>query len=85
MTLIVTGGTRTVDDGTHMVNGGILTATNRIRTIDGSTIAGMTRPHCHQARQHPHVCWHKAKIQSCMQHVTELDSIKIIARTKIRE
>jgi hypothetical protein len=85
MTLMVTGGTRTVNDGTHMVNGGILTAADGIRMIDGSTIAGMTRLCHHQARQHPHVCWHKAKIQSCMQCMTELDSIKIIAHTKIRE
>jgi hypothetical protein len=85
---LVTGCTRTVDSGTLTVNGSTLMVNGGSQMSDdhhraGSATASTSRLRHHQAKQHPHVCSHKAKIRSCMLHVIELDSIKMIARVML--
>jgi hypothetical protein len=85
---MVTCGTRTDDGGTRIVDGSTVMVGDGMQMSDdqyrlGSAIASMSWSRHHQAKQHPHICWHKVKIQSCTLRVTELDSINIIAHMKI--
>jgi hypothetical protein len=69
-TLMVTGSTQMVDDSTLTVNGGTQMSDDQHRL--GSAVTSTSRSRRHQAKQHPHVCWHKVKIRSCTPRVTEL-------------
>jgi hypothetical protein len=53
-TLTVAGGTQMVDRSTLTVGGGTQMSDDQRRL--GSAIASTSRSHCHQAKQHPHVC-----------------------------
>jgi hypothetical protein len=59
-TLTVASGTRIVDNSTLTVGGGTQTSDDQHRL--GNTVASTSRSRRHQAKEHPHVCWHKAKI-----------------------
>jgi hypothetical protein len=57
---MVANGTWTVDGSTLMVGGDTQMSDDQHR-LD-SVITGTTRLRRHQAKQRPHVCYHKAKI-----------------------